>query len=342
MSEAAKAKLDSTGGRIYEFLGGQLVVSEQEIFERACALPGDMVVLSGTLVEGIGNKHSDIDLYVIGDELPDAQRVGPRSYIAHDGGRVRAYYDYLSAGGFGFDVEYLTRAEVEGWKDEVLSLYERARASTKILRQHLSDGVGDGLHKLRVGRCVQNADEYAAFFDEDFWNKLAFIFYSNRKGGYPEFKDIMGAWGSGDYDTSLHIMRETMRFELAALCHLHGMTNGRTKWLFQNYKRLPERFQGLVKEVMTWLNSERLTDEAKRDSILAGCDIIDRIYRADAIMLRERAPLSYTPEEALRMIEEEYAREVVHDRQTIAEYEHRRRVFTTAVPDIRSLFLASA
>ena len=48
--------------------------------ERACAEPSDVVVLSGTLVEGIGNKHSDIDVYVVGDKLPDLERIGKRAY----------------------------------------------------------------------------------------------------------------------------------------------------------------------------------------------------------------------------------------------------------------------
>lgn len=328
--------------RSFAFLDDQLVITEQEIMERACALPGDIVILSGTLVEGIGNKHSDIDLYVVGDELPGRDRVGPRAYTGYADGRVRAYYDYLESAGFGFDVEYYTRSEVADMKEAVLSLYNKARGGTKILRERLEDPTADALHKFRIGICLQQAEEYRSLFEDRFWAMLSFILYRNKTGGYPEFKDIMGAWGSGDYDTSLHIMREFVLNQTAALGHLTGMTNGRAKWVFQTIKGLPEEYQDIAKDVLRWLYTEKLTEEAKRTAVLDACDLIDRVYLADMEILDARAPLSFTPEEALELTAQELARENFHDRQTLAEFEHRRRLFSAEGVDMRTFFQANA
>ena len=52
-----------------ELLGGTLRVPHEHIL--ACVYPkaGDVVVAAGSLVEGVGNRFSDVDIYVFTDQL---------------------------------------------------------------------------------------------------------------------------------------------------------------------------------------------------------------------------------------------------------------------------------
>ena len=94
--------------------------------------------------------------------------------------------------------------------------------------------------------------------------------------------------------------------------------------------------------MIDWLHAERRSEAAKREAVLQACDIIDRIYQADVAMLDAGAPMFFSPAEALDLTDQEYARENFHDRQTNAEFEHRRRLFSNDGPDMRTFFTTNA
>ncbi|NEK18985.1 hypothetical protein [Rhizobium leguminosarum] len=320
--------------RMFSFLDGLLKIDADEIMKRTSPLPSDTVLISGTLVEGIGNKHSDIDVYVITDELPDEARLGKHQFTGYHQGRIRQYYDYIGADGFGFDVEYYTWTEVQEMISQVGELYRRARSHTKILRQKLKYGDDDALHKFRVGECLTGKDRYKAAFDTQTWKQLCFTQYRNKTGGFPEFKDMMGAWGSGDYDTSLFVCRAYLADQAAGLYHLTGISNTKPKWIAQNLKRLPVELHELAEDILRWFFEGTGDHTARKEAVLKACDLLDRIYAAEQRLLASD-PTFYSPEEALLLTEEEFQRELYHDPQTLIEFEHRRLLFSGADKTLR-------
>jgi len=76
-----------------ELLKGRIVVNPSELLSRSRATDGDIVVLSGTLLEGFGNSYSDLDLYVIGEHLPTQGPDVPASQVLREDGRVRRVND---------------------------------------------------------------------------------------------------------------------------------------------------------------------------------------------------------------------------------------------------------
>lgn len=326
----------------YSFLGGRLEMSWNEIIDRVKPEPDDIVILSGTLVEGIGNKHSDIDAYVITKTLPTTNKMGKHNYLGCHDGRVRQYYDYLENQGFGFDVEYYTPAEINEMIAEVETLHALARTSTKILRKKLAWSVEDALHKFHIGECLTNSDAYARVFPSGFWKKLSFVQYRNRIGGYPEFKDIMGSWGSGDFETSLFVTTPYLLDQAAALCHITGATNGKQKWILKNLHRLPAHLSKLGQDILTWLDKGKPDDAAKSEAVLEACDLMERIYRELSEFLDAEPETYFSCGEALQLIEAEYQRESYHDPQTVLEFEHRRRIYSSVGRGIRSFLVDNA
>ncbi|MBD9490496.1 hypothetical protein [Ensifer sp. ENS11] len=331
--------MDSISPTTYSFLNGQLQISRDEILRRCGPAHGDIVILSGTLVEGIGNKHSDIDVYVICDKLPPVRHTGEHSFFVEQDGGLRTFVDYIREDGFAFDVEYYTRSEVEAMKEGVFDLYRLARERTKTLRKKLPPSHEDALHKMQVGIAVTGGTEFAQLFSAEFWKQLSFVQYRNRTGGYPEFKDVMGTWGSGDLDTSLLVCTMFLMDQAAGLCHLAGSTNAKPKWVLQNLKNLPEPLRPLGQEIISWYGAAGASLEDRKAAVLSACELIAKIYAADTALLNSDTRVFYSAEEALRLTQEELLREPFHDPQTILEFEFRRLLFNSGNRSLRDFLV---
>ena len=331
--------LKSSTQSTFSFLNNELCISRNEILERCAPAEGDIVIMSGTLVEGIGSKHSDIDVYVIGDKLPPVGHTGDHSFIIEYEGRLRTAVDYIREDGFAYDVEYYTRAEIQEMKDNVLDLYRLSRKHTKILRRTLPATTEDALHKIQVGIALMGGSEIEQMFSEDFWKQLSFVQYRNRTASYPQFKDVMGTWGSGDFDTSLLVCTIFLMIQAAGLCHLAGSTNAKPKWVMQNLKRLPKPLRPLGRDIIKWFGSAGNNRADRREAVLVACELITRIYEADTALLNDNGPIFYSTEEALRLTEEEYMQEPFHDPQTALEFEFRRLQFNYGTRSVRSFLV---
>ena len=331
----------SAGTEDFALLDGSLVLSVAEIIERATPRAGDTVVVSGTLIEGIGNRHSDIDVYVIGDTLPERQHMGKHNHAAVEAGMMRAYYDYIGEDGFGFDVEYFTWKEIDAVLKDFAELHEQARKKTKILRRKMHITHYDFVHKIAVGKILCGASALEPRFTSEVFDMIAFSLYRSRTGGYPEFKDILGFWAAGDLESCLQNMDTYLKDQAAGLYHLTGGTNSKPKWLFANLRRLPDELQSLGVEITAWCQADRSTSERRAFEILRGCDMIDKINRAATRLLDVGPAAYYTSAEALELTEAEFSQEAFHDRQTVLEFEHRRMLFGQAARPMRD-FLEEA
>lgn len=323
---------------MYSYLNGKITISKDEILSRVYSRPEDVVILSGTLVEGIGNAHSDFDVYVITNELPEKSEERKHNFAVYENNRLRQYYDYMNSGGFGFDAEYYFFGELHSMVDKLESSYKAALLSTKILRAELSNSVDDALHKLFIGVVLQGEEKLSSILTPELHKKMAFIRYRNKTAGYPEFKDIMGAWISEDIDTALHNMRSYLLDQISGLTHLCGNTNGKPKWIPQSIKRLPQQFESCGLTVMTWLGRESQTVEQKKSKILDACDIIDDIYSHSRTLL-DTGDIGYNVQDALRLTQEEFERESFHDEQTKIEFEHRRMMFCSSRRSLRDFLI---
>lgn len=326
----------------FSYLEGALVITAQDIFDRAVVREGDIVILSGTLVEGIGNRHSDLDIYVICEEKPSSAEIGGRNFVglAPDG-NVGQIYDYLDDVGFGFDVEYFTFDDIGALREKIDVFHRRALSTTKIMRQRFELAEEDAIHKLHVGTVLQGAEKFAALLPSATFEKCAFVMYRNQTGGYPEVKDMMGAWASGDIDTCVQVTQAYLMEQASGLIHLAGSTNTKPKWFFSRLKRLPPDLSELGARVRAWFLADRSGEEKARQSILDACDLIDEIFDAGARLLA-RPGEHYSLEEAKRLTEADYARETFHDTQTNLEFEHRRCVVGAKRIPMRKFLLAGA
>ncbi|MFB8053506.1 PqqD family protein [Streptomyces rubiginosohelvolus] len=180
--------------------------------------------LSGSLVEGLGNETSDLDVFVIVDDkvaAPDA----PAPTVIRD---VRMNADI--------------RVDAEVWTLPALTTLAQAIEGTDLgdPQQVISFSQrGAALaHRLRVGIALDHAEELEALRSAFDFDKLAqiqafrfLLFYGNAA------EDTTGAIAAGDYGTAQFTSRTALGHAADALLHAHGITTMSDKWRARRLQR---------------------------------------------------------------------------------------------------------
>jgi hypothetical protein len=313
-----------------EFLQGRIAVDPWELLGRSRASDKDVVVLSGTLLEGFGNLYSDLDLYVIGDELPTKTSEVPATLVIREDGCVRRVNETLeSSANILLDVQYYTFRELDTLARSLRVLYQEARQSTQIYRKTLHHEDEDLIHKLLTGKVLQDDSgkfNAAQTFDH---GMFCFLKYRNEVGGYSEFRDLVGSWTAGDLDTCIYNTRGYLISQVSGMMFLSGNTNPRPKWFVRRLASLPPEYGDVREGVMAWLESAHRTARQKRDAVESACDLIDLTYKHARELLGTN-PGYFSATEALELTEREFAGRAVQDKDTKAEWQLRRRMFAQA------------
>lgn len=313
-----------------ELLQGRIAVDPWELLGRSRATSDDVVVLSGTLLEGFGNICSDLDLYVIGEQLPTKGSDVPAMLVIREDGCVRRVNETLeSSANILLDVQYYTFRELETLSRSLSVLYDESRQSTQIYRKTLHHEDEDLIHKLLSGKVLQ--DQTGRFKAQQTFDPSMFCFlkYRNEVGGYPEFRDLVGSWTAGDWDTCIYNTRGYLISQVSGMMFLAGSTNPRPKWFVRRLGALPAEFADVREGVMSWLHSAHHTERQKRDAIETACELIELTY-AHARDLLASSERYFSAQQALGLTDREFSGRATLDKDTLAEWRLRRRMFTAA------------
>ena len=140
-----------------ELLDEELLLDSADLLARSGVRPEDVAVLSGTLLEGFGNRYSDLDLYVIGHELPLKGPEVPAMLVVREDGRIRRVNESLEGTArVILDIQYYTFRELSTLARSLTALYSEARQSTQIFRKTLHHDDEDLIHKLLTGTVLQD------------------------------------------------------------------------------------------------------------------------------------------------------------------------------------------
>ncbi len=317
-----------------ELLGGRIHVFAKDLLSRSRAEEPDVVILSGTLLEGIGNLYSDLDIYVIGDRLPPKGPNGPAALVIREDGRVRRINEVLeSAPNIILDVQYYTFRELATFARSLNELYEQSRRSAQIFRKTLHQDDEDLIHKLLTGVTLKDGTGHFNAHKTFDAGKFCFLKYRNEVGGYAEFRDLIGSWVDGDLDSCLYNIRGYLISQVSGMMFLAGNTNPRPKWFVRRLASLGEEYLELRERIVTWMHDARHTLSQKREAVETACDLIDMAYALVRSLLSTR-PQYFPAEEALQLVESEFGEHAIHDKETLSELELLRAIFSSSAPPL--------
>ena len=283
-----------------------LEISVDQLLAIAQADGEDSVFACGSLVEGIGNGYSDIDIYVI----TKLAVVGERALALRGSWRSisssrkilssteNSRYDDpiflvhvpLKEMPTKVDIEYRTRSEVAVVRAAIGSIYEYAVNNLELLTVSMDLRDRMIVHRLSCGINISSPLD-VSFCRSDL-EKFTYLLYRWVASDFSVLIDCLGAWQAGEMSRSALIIRDKMAQEMMGLMNLAGLTTQHVKWLLSyltpdskfcslssntDIKKLAPTFIALYAEV-DW------SSKAYATYVLECADHIDRIY--DAVTIR--------------------------------------------------------
>jgi hypothetical protein len=281
-------------------LGGKVILEHDFIIDNSYIRPGDAVIVGGSLIEGIGNINSDVDVYVITDRLRRESEVDlhrhfrvfdtDRSILTGSDPNADVYLLHTVVPGerIKVDIEYRTWEDLAALSEIVDDLFQAACKSlislTTTVLERRSLAFIHRLHNSKILRA--NA---ALMQVKDGLNviKFKYLMYRWKASDYSVLLDMQGAWEDRDWIRCADMARENMVTQFHAFTHLCGNTNYHRKWIITYAERLNvskslfDRYLGLL------TCSAGQTEDDLRSYILETIEFVDEIFAACSRMLQE-------------------------------------------------------
>lgn len=318
---------------------------EDAVLEKVHLVDSDILMLTGSLVDGSGTPSSDFDFYVIArtaDERFHRETFPRESHMRYytSGNRVRESFDYLPATLLGVGVEYWTVQETTEMLDAHTHLYQhmtrRARKASSFARSGIDFRF---LSRLTYGLPLQNVGEFNKLTMNLRPNEVAFTAFRTAVGSYPDFRDLAGMWAQKDYETALIAARKLGVDTFRGLTHLYGNTNRNPKYLGRFLARLPDSLSALADQFrqMHAFGVAKAADA--RDGILTWLDLIDLAF--DEIRrARDHVDAFPTRQDFLNLLKRELHETMSWNAEVSNEYCFRAREAEDGLPSLRELLAA--
>ncbi|MGH0601573.1 hypothetical protein [Bacillus mycoides] len=198
----------------------------------------DLVFTSGSLIEGIGNEKSDLDIFVV---VADFARLKTDSTITYDNDSFKVAFTNIN--GIGGDIEYWSLSSLESLIDQLNSIdfTDTTKRSLSQLKVGKSDfeTLASFLHRFINSKCVFNSDLYNNYYKKLNLNNyfsLMTRYYVNMVDN--SYEDITGNLQKGELETALIISRNTLIKATAAYIFSKHESVDRDKWVYIKLKAL--------------------------------------------------------------------------------------------------------
>ncbi|MFG2616530.1 hypothetical protein ACGFXC_02830 [Streptomyces sp. NPDC048507] len=318
---------------------------EAEVLEKIHLTDADVLMLSGSLVDGSGTPSSDFDFSVIAparderfhrDTFPRDQHM--RYYTSGD--RVRASFDYLPHSLLGVDVEYWTAPEITDMLAAHGRLYAHLRGRARKSSAFAASAVDFRLlSRLTYGVPLTNPAAYEEITAGLRPGEVCYTAFRTAVGSYPDFRDLAGMWAQGDHACALGAARKLGADTFRGLTHVHGNTNRNPKYLPRFLSRLPEPLTALADRYRRLSTLGPASPDAVGATVLEWLDLIDLAFAAIRAA-RDGAEAFVGREEFLGVLGGELHRTMSWNAEISNEYAFRAREATDDVPTLRELLTA--
>ena len=272
-----------------------------ELFNNLPLGQDSQAVFCSTLVEGIGNFGSDVDLYVLCDRYSKVTEL-PRSFREYywveyvDGNGVplasiaidSANYPRTSyvkmlcwhdpANGIKVDAEFIEFREVLGLIKKLDDYFQMACETT--VESGFDFPTRDilFLHRFSSGIPLNSINRYEELFRKIDIEKLCFVLHRNVLQGFHPIKDIIGNFREEKYELAAFLSHRYLSQEALAFSHLLGNSNVRIKWLLPFIEQYSGEHSSLFARYKSLLF--RNGSQSHQEYVLEAFDYIDKLYAA--------------------------------------------------------------
>lgn len=219
----------------FDLLGN--TVALETILSKATYTEEDIVFLSGSLISGLGNKYSDLDIFVLSKKSLDAKE----SQYEYEFKNSKV--EYAAIGNIRCDIEYWNFNELLEIIAEInhADLEDEAMRVVNILKSVRLADASFILNRLITGVCIYNQTEFNKLLSHFDTNKFFRIMTRNYVIQVDNgFEDIIGNLDMERYQSAVMIGREILPLILIAYLSSKKVSIIKTKWVFPLLAKLAE------------------------------------------------------------------------------------------------------
>jgi len=284
---------------VTSLLGGKVLLKRDFIVDNAYLKPGDAAIVGGSLIEGIGNINSDIDVYVITKRLRREREVDlhrhfrvfdtDRSILTGSNPNADVYLIHTIVPGerIKVDIEYRTWQEAEELSGLVNDLFQAACKSLISLTTVMERRSLAFIHRFHNSKIVCANTALMRLRDRMSVTKFKYLLYRWKSSDYSVLLDMQGAWEDRDWIRCADMSRENMVTQFHAYTHLCGNTNYHRKWIIPYSRRLNVEKLLFDKYLALLTSCAGKTEDELRSFILETIDFVDKIFIACRDLLEE-------------------------------------------------------
>jgi hypothetical protein len=301
-------------------LGGKVILKRDFIVENAYLQANDAAFAGGSLIEGIGNVNSDVDVYVITDRLRREREIDARRHFrafdtersiltgASPDAEVFLVHTVIPGERIKVDIEYRTWAEIHAMADLVRETFAHACESLISLTTSMDRRELAFIHRLYNSKTLVGNTALERLRDRIGIMRFKYVMYRWKASDYSVLLDMQGAWEDRDWIRCADMARENMVTQFHAYTHLCGNTSYNRKWIITYAKRLNVDQPLYNRYISLLTTSAGRSENELRAYILATIDFVDDIFTACSRIIREE-PCYPSGPAALSAIDEYFCSE---------------------------------
>lgn len=257
--------------------------------------PDDIVIASGTLVEGIGNEYSDIDIYVITDKLRHSRDIdisnfyrviSPEKEIIQKGDEKDILLVHLPVEktGVKIDVEFKTFDDVESITNLLINNYNYAISNHILLTKQMSERQMSFMHRIHNSICLFNQKGLEEIKRKIPTSMLSYYLYRLNASDFADLLDITGAWRKNEIERCFDLARENLIKQMLAYTFLSGNTDYKRKWLLTRMKQIGINDDLYQRFTILFLRTKLMSD---KNYIIETLRMVDEIFTLSALFFHK-------------------------------------------------------
>lgn len=199
-------------------------------------LKNDMVYLGGSITEGFGNQKSDIDVFVICNEVNIDKEKNKNNSLLFDEDCGKWILNIIHDN-IRYDFEFIT------WKyfSDIVSRLNNLNFNTNNYINGLSEREIDFIHRFKHAIPILNEQKFSTEKEKLNFDNLNKYIVADSSILYSSLvEDVQGAYLSKDFGSAFFMVRNLIDQAINMFLASNGETNPSKKWTYRKLKRYVE------------------------------------------------------------------------------------------------------
>lgn len=328
-------------------LDGGVTIQKNYLRDRVLLEDTSILIVSGTLIEGIGTIHSDIDCIVLCNERPKANDVESSQhalvtdinyhYVTQNE-EVHNTTDFYENTSLHIDTDYITFAEVDEIIVKINKAFDEITSDQRFLYSPiLLERENNVIHRSLTGFALANEGAFNKLKAMIPREKHIYVAHREKLPVFYAFQDVQGCWQSGNLWMGCEIARDMMLKTTMSFTYLTGITNKHHKWVYSNVFRV-SGFDEIKSSFFNLSRKGAVTKEECRLYIEEVLQYMDLVFLAIEGLLK-KCELYPSLQKSLSVLNDEFnSRKQTDHKISTCEYYFRRKFFAAkGTPSLTSL-----